>query len=106
MSGNSNSKALIRVLIVGAGIFGASIAHHRARCGPAVALVGRAGPAAEASSRSIGWINASYGNPGVQFSTPASAPAGALPAVALRGRLERHPGAGTAAYSTPRTGTA
>ena len=67
MSGNSNSKALIRVLIVGAGIFGASIAHHRARCGPAVALVGRAGPAAEASSRSIGWINASYGNPESNF---------------------------------------
>lgn len=67
MSGNSNSKTPKRVLIVGAGIIGASIAHHLARCGAAVTLVDRAGPAAEASGRSFGWINASNGNPEPYF---------------------------------------
>ena len=60
-------KAPTRVLIVGAGIIGASIAHHLARRGAAVTLVDRAGPAAEASGRSFGWINASYGNPEPYF---------------------------------------
>ena len=67
MSGISGRKAPKRVLIVGAGIIGASIAHHLARRGAAVTLVDRAGPAAEASGRSFGWINASYGNPEPYF---------------------------------------
>jgi len=65
--GNSNSKTPKRVLIVGAGIIGASIAHHLARRGAAVTLIDRVGPAAEASGRSFGWINASYGNPEAYF---------------------------------------
>ncbi len=67
MSGISEGKAPTRVLIVGAGIIGASIAHHLTRRGTAVTLVDRAGPAAEASGRSFGWINASYGNPEPYF---------------------------------------
>ena len=63
MSGILKGKAPTRVLIVGAGIIGASIAHHLARRGAAVTLEDRAGPAAEACGRSFGWINASYGNP-------------------------------------------
>ena len=56
-----------RVLIVGAGIMGAVIAHHLARRGAVVTLVDRAGPAAEASGHSFGWINAAYGNPEAYF---------------------------------------
>ena len=67
MSGNSNSKGPARVLIVGAGIIGASIAHHLARRGAAVTLIDRSGPAAEASGASFGWINASFGNPEPNF---------------------------------------
>ncbi len=64
MSAHDASK---RVLIVGAGILGASIAHHLARRGAAVTVVDRSGPAAAASGRSFGWINASYGNPEPYF---------------------------------------
>jgi len=59
--------ARTRVLVVGAGIVGATIAHHLAQRGAAVTVVERAAPAAEASSRSFGWINASYGNPAPYF---------------------------------------
>jgi glycine/D-amino acid oxidase-like deaminating enzyme len=55
------------VLIVGAGIVGAAIAHHLARRGAAVTVLDRAGPAAVASGRSFGWINASYDNPAPYF---------------------------------------
>ena len=52
-----------RVVVIGAGIIGASIAYHLARRGAAVTLVERAHPAAEASGHSFAWINASFGNP-------------------------------------------
>jgi glycine/D-amino acid oxidase-like deaminating enzyme len=67
VSAISGRKAPKRVLIVGAGILGASIAHHLARRGAAVTVVDRTGPAAAASGRSFGWINASYGNPEPYF---------------------------------------
>jgi glycine/D-amino acid oxidase-like deaminating enzyme len=63
----SGDQARKRVLIVGAGIVGATIAHHLARRGAAVTLADRVSPAAAASGRSFGWINASYGNPEPYF---------------------------------------
>jgi glycine/D-amino acid oxidase-like deaminating enzyme len=56
----SKSKVPGRVLIVGAGIIGASNAHHLARRGAGVTLIDRSG-------HSFGWINASFGNPEPYF---------------------------------------
>jgi len=49
-----------RILIVGAGVIGAAIAFRLARGGAAVTVVEAAMPAAGASGRSFGWINASF----------------------------------------------
>ncbi|GLS87403.1 D-amino-acid oxidase [Cypionkella aquatica] len=52
------------VLIIGAGIIGASLAFHLARHGAQVTVLDAATPASAASGRSFGWINASfYENP-------------------------------------------
>ncbi len=56
-----------RVVVVGGGILGASIAYHVARRGGQVTLLERSRPAAEASGRSFGWINATFGNPQPYF---------------------------------------
>lgn len=50
------------ILILGAGIVGASIAFHLARAGARVTLIARPG-SGPATAGSFGWINASYGNP-------------------------------------------
>ena len=47
------------MLVVGAGIVGASIAYHLAVRGVPVTVIDRDGPASQASSRSFAWINAS-----------------------------------------------
>ena len=67
MTTPSEGAARMRVLVVGAGIIGATIAHHLARRGAVVTVVESAAPAAAASGRSFGWINASYGNPAPYF---------------------------------------
>ncbi|MFZ1681012.1 MAG: FAD-dependent oxidoreductase, partial [Rhizobiaceae bacterium] len=54
------------IIIVGAGIVGASIAFHLARAGAPVTLIARPGSGA-ATAGSFGWINASYGNPAHYF---------------------------------------
>ncbi len=51
------------VIVVGAGIIGASIAWHLARRGAAVTLVDAARPGGVATAASFAWINASWGNP-------------------------------------------
>ena len=51
-----NGKAL-RVVVVGAGIVGASIAHHLARRHVAVTVLERSQPGAGASSHSFAWLN-------------------------------------------------
>ena len=49
-----------RVLIAGAGIVGASIACHLAKRGAQVTVLERSQPAAGASGKSFGWINATF----------------------------------------------
>ncbi|GAA5112635.1 NAD(P)/FAD-dependent oxidoreductase [Pseudonocardia adelaidensis] len=63
------------VVVVGAGIVGASIACHVARLGADVTLVDKARPASGATGESFGWIGASERGPG---------PGGALRAAAVR----------------------
>jgi len=47
-----------RIIVVGAGIIGASIAFHLAERGAKVSILDQAGPAAGASGTSFGWVNA------------------------------------------------
>jgi glycine/D-amino acid oxidase-like deaminating enzyme len=56
-----------RIVVVGAGIVGASIAYHLARRGAAVTVLDRGRPAGEATEKSFAWINATYGNPEPYF---------------------------------------
>lgn len=48
------------IIIVGAGLIGASIAMHLARSGKSVTIIDASIPATAASGRSFGWINASF----------------------------------------------
>jgi glycine/D-amino acid oxidase-like deaminating enzyme len=49
-----------RIVIVGAGITGASIAYHLAKRGARVAIVDAVRPGAGATEKSFGWINATF----------------------------------------------
>lgn len=55
------------VLVVGAGIVGASIAWHLARLGARVTIVDAEAPGGIATHASLAWINASWGNPEPYF---------------------------------------
>lgn len=55
------------ILVVGAGIIGASIAYHLARRGARVTVLDAAEPGGVATRRSWAWINASWGNPEAYF---------------------------------------
>ena len=50
------------VVVVGAGIVGATAAYHLASAGAAVTIVERARPATGVTARSFGWINVVHGN--------------------------------------------
>jgi glycine/D-amino acid oxidase-like deaminating enzyme len=60
-------SAAPRIVVVGAGIVGASIAYHLARRGAVVTVVDRGQPAREATEKSFAWINATWGNPEPYF---------------------------------------
>jgi glycine/D-amino acid oxidase-like deaminating enzyme len=49
-----------RIVIIGAGIIGASLAYHLARRGAAVTIVDAQHPAAGATGKSFGWLNATF----------------------------------------------
>lgn len=50
-----------KVIVVGAGIVGASVCYHLARRGAAVTLVDKGQPARGVTSKSFGWINVAHG---------------------------------------------
>lgn len=56
-----------RIVVVGAGIVGASIAYHLARRDAMVSLIDQGRPAVGATGKSFGWINASHGVPEPYF---------------------------------------
>ena len=56
-------RAQDRVVVVGAGIIGASVAYHMAKRGADVVVVEKEGPAAGASRNSFAWLNAGSKKP-------------------------------------------
>jgi len=56
-----------RVVVIGAGIIGASLAYHLAQQGVAVTVLDAAEPGGLATRASFAWINASWGNPEFYF---------------------------------------
>jgi glycine/D-amino acid oxidase-like deaminating enzyme len=58
--GGANAGRRPRVVVVGAGIIGASIAWHLARAGAAVTVLDRQGPATHASRGTFAWLNATW----------------------------------------------
>ncbi|MER8592041.1 FAD-binding oxidoreductase [Mesorhizobium sp. M1182] len=56
-----------QVIVIGAGIIGASIAWHLARAGAKVTVIAGSGAGGIATPNSFAWINASWGNPEVYF---------------------------------------
>ncbi|RWI29105.1 FAD-binding oxidoreductase [Mesorhizobium sp.] len=60
-------SAAKHVIVVGAGIIGASIAWHLAKAGAKVTIVADSGAGGVATPNSFAWINASWGNPEPYF---------------------------------------
>ncbi|RWC29629.1 MAG: FAD-binding oxidoreductase [Mesorhizobium sp.] len=60
-------SAAKRVIVVGAGIIGASVAWHLAKAGANVTVVADSGAGGVATPNSFAWINASWGNPEPYF---------------------------------------
>ncbi|HEX2526889.1 MAG TPA: FAD-binding oxidoreductase [Geminicoccus sp.] len=56
-----------RIIVVGAGIIGASIAWHLSKAGASVTVIGASGAGGVATPNSFAWINASWGNPEPYF---------------------------------------
>ncbi|RWP52683.1 NAD(P)/FAD-dependent oxidoreductase [Mesorhizobium sp.] len=60
-------SAAKQVIVVGAGIIGASIAWHLAKAGAKVTVIAGSGAGGVATPNSFAWINASWGNPEPYF---------------------------------------
>ncbi|CDX41621.1 conserved hypothetical protein [Mesorhizobium plurifarium] len=56
-----------QVIVIGAGIIGASIAWHLTKAGACVTVVSTSGAGGVATPNSFAWINASWGNPETYF---------------------------------------
>lgn len=59
-AGVSREAGALRVVVVGAGIVGASVAYHLAKLGVQVTVIDRQGPATHASRGTFAWINATW----------------------------------------------
>ncbi|NUS22098.1 MAG: FAD-binding oxidoreductase [Mesorhizobium sp.] len=55
------------IIVIGAGIIGASIAWHLTKAGARVTVVSESGAGGVATPNSFAWINASWGNPEIYF---------------------------------------
>lgn len=71
-----------RILIIGAGLVGASLAFRLARTGADVTIIDAAQPASAATGASFGWINASFFHSQAHFNLRAAA-------IAAHHRLDR-----------------
>ncbi|MFC3327306.1 NAD(P)/FAD-dependent oxidoreductase [Mesorhizobium cantuariense] len=60
-------RAPKEVIVIGAGIIGASIAWHLSRAGAQVTVIADSAPGGVATPNSFAWINASWGNPEPYF---------------------------------------
>jgi glycine/D-amino acid oxidase-like deaminating enzyme len=60
-------SAAKRIIVIGAGIIGASIAWHLAKAGARVTVIADSGAGGVATPNSFAWINASWGNPETYF---------------------------------------
>jgi len=58
--GLGNISKRDKIIIIGAGIVGSSIAYHLTKMGAEVTVIERDRPAAHASGRNFGWLHASY----------------------------------------------
>ncbi|CAN7206155.1 NAD(P)/FAD-dependent oxidoreductase [Mesorhizobium caraganae] len=56
-----------QIVVIGAGIIGASIAWHLTKAGARVTVVSESGAGGAATPNSFAWINASWGNPEIYF---------------------------------------
>ncbi|TGQ78793.1 MAG: FAD-binding oxidoreductase [Mesorhizobium sp.] len=56
-----------QVIVIGAGIIGASVAWHLTRAGAQVTVIADSAPGGVATPNSFAWINASWGNPETYF---------------------------------------
>lgn len=56
-----------QVIVIGAGIIGASIAWHLSKAGAQVTVTSESGAGGVATPNSFAWINASWGNPEIYF---------------------------------------
>ena len=52
-----------QIIVIGAGIIGASIAWHLTKAGAGVTVVSESGAGGVATPNSCAWLNASWGNP-------------------------------------------
>ncbi len=59
-SARSGAGKGLKIVVVGAGIVGASIAYHLAKAGASVTIIDKEGPATHASRGTFAWVNATW----------------------------------------------
>ncbi|MEE9347718.1 MAG: FAD-binding oxidoreductase [Robiginitomaculum sp.] len=59
-NGDNQAASRMKIVVVGAGIVGASIAYHLSKLGVAVTIIDKYGPATQTSKGTFAWINATW----------------------------------------------